>query len=188
MKKITTIIFAIACVVAAQAQTWTLDKGHSKLGFGITHLLISEVQGSFKTFDVKVTATKDDLSDAVFEVTADVATISTDLEMRDKDLRSANFFDVEKFPTLTFKSTSFKKVDGKKYVMVGDLTMKGVTKSLTFDVMLNGPIEHPRSKKLLAGLKLSGTFKRSDFGVGSTPHPTAGDEVTLIANGEIVKQ
>ena len=66
--------------------------------------------------------------------------------------------------------------------------MKGVTKSLTFDVMLNGPIEHPRSKKLLAGLKLSGTFKRSDFGVGSTPHPTAGDEVTLIANGEIVKQ
>lgn len=188
MKKITTIILAVVTAFAAQAQTWALDKGHSKLGFGVTHLLISEVQGSFKTFDLKVTATKDDLSDAVFEVTADVASINTDLEMRDNDLRSPNFFDAAKFPTLSFKSTSFKKVEGKKYILVGDLTMKGVTKSLTFDVILNGPVEHPRNKKLVAGLKISGAFKRSDFGVGTTPHPSAGDEVILIANGEIMKQ
>ncbi len=188
MKKFLTVIFAVVLVVVAQAQTWTHDKNHSKLGFGVTHLLISEVQGSFKTFDVKVTATKDDLSDAIFEVTADVASITTDLEMRDNDIRGANFFDAAKFPSLTFKSTSFKKVDGNKYAMVGDLTIKGVTKSITLDVILNGPVEHPRSKKLLAGLKISGTFKRSDFGVGPSPHPTAGDEVTLIANGEIIKQ
>ena len=188
MKKITTIIFAVACVVAAQAQTWTHDKTHSKLGFGITHLLISEVQGSFRTFDVKVTATKDDLSDAVFEVTADVASIDTDVEGRDNDLKSDKYFDVAKFPTLTFKSTSFKKGDGNKYALVGDLTMKGVTKSLTFEVVLTGPVEHPRSKKPMAGLKISGTFKRSDFGVGHTNFASLGDEVTLNAVGRIIKE
>jgi polyisoprenoid-binding protein YceI len=188
MKKITTILFAAAVAMAAQAQTWTQDKAHSKLGFAVTHLLISEVQGSFKTFDVKITATKDDLSDAVFEVTADIGSINTDVEGRDNDLKSDKFFDAAKFPTLSFKSTSFKKVEGKKYALVGDLTLKGVTKSVTLDVTLNGPVEHPRSKKPMAGLKISGTFKRSDFGVGTIPVGVVSDEVSVMANGEIVKQ
>lgn len=187
MKKISTLLL-LTIVSFAFGQTWTQDKNHSQLGFTVTHLMISEVQGSFKKFDVKITASKDDLSDAVFEVTADVSSISTDVEGRDNDLRSDKFFDVAKFPTLSFKSTSFKKIEGNKYELIGDLTLKGVTKSITLGATLNGPVPHPFNKKPMAALKISGVIKRTDFGVGSIPAMVASEEITITANGEIVKQ
>src|SRR5690349_8304658 len=95
--------------VSAFAQTWSLDKAHAKLGFEVTHLMVSNVEGSFKTFDVKVTASKDEFSDAIVELTADANSIYTDNDKRDAHLRSADFFETEKYPTLTFKSTSFSK-------------------------------------------------------------------------------
>jgi polyisoprenoid-binding protein YceI len=187
MKKITTLLF-LSIASMAFGQTWTQDKNHSQLGFTVTHLMISEVQGSFKKFDVKITATKDDLSDAVFEVTADVNSISTDVEGRDNDLRSDKFFDVAKFPTLTFKSTSFKKIEGSKYELIGDLTLKGVTKSVALNATLNGPVPHPFNKKPMAALKITGVIKRTDFGVGAIPAMVASEDITITANGEIVKQ
>ena len=187
MKKLSTLLLLFIAGFSF-GQTWKNDKNHSKIGFTVTHLMIAEVQGSFKTFDVTITATKDDLSDAVFEVSADVASISTDVEMRDNDLKSPNFFDAAQFPKLTFKSTSFKKVEGNKYTLVGDLTVKDKTKSIVFDAIVNGPIEHPRSKKLMAGVKITGIIKRSDFGIGSAPSAAISDEVVLTAMGEIAKQ
>src|SRR5687768_7128433 len=115
MKKINLLIALIVIAGSSFAQTWTLDKAHSKLGFGVTHLMVSTVEGSFKTFDAKITSSKEDFSDAVIEATADVNSINTENEQRDKHLRGSDYFDAEKFPTLTFKSTSFKKVEGKKY-------------------------------------------------------------------------
>src|SRR5690348_3466624 len=96
--------FALAAAsVSAFAQTWSLDKAHAKLGFEVTHLMVSSVQGSFKTFDVKVSSSKDEFADAVIELTADANSIYTDNDKRDEHLRSADFFEVAKYPTLTFK-------------------------------------------------------------------------------------
>lgn len=176
--------------LTAYAQTWTVDKAHSKVGFTVTHLLLSEVDGNFKTFDAKITATKPDLSDAVFDLTADVKSIDTDNDRRDGDLKSEKWFDAAKYPTLTFKSSSFKKVEGKKYQAIGDLTMHGMTKPVTLDVTMNGPVtnESPRGKQEKVGFKVSGTLKRSDFGVGSAPVAVVSDEVEIRANGEFAKQ
>jgi polyisoprenoid-binding protein YceI len=175
---------------AAYAQTWTVDKAHTKVGFTVTHLMLSEVDGNFKTFDAKITATKPDLSDAVFELTADINSVDTDNDRRDGHLKSPDFFDAAKYPTLSFKSTSFKKVEGKKYKAMGDLTMHGVTKPVTLDVTMNGPVtnETPRGKQDKVGFKVAGVIKRSDFGVGSSSTAVVSEEVEIKANAEFNKQ
>ncbi|MDZ4714106.1 MAG: YceI family protein [Cytophagales bacterium] len=188
MKKLHIILAALVFFAAGtQAQTWTVDKSHAKLGFQITHLMISDVDGSFKNFEATITSSKEDLSDAIFEVSADIASINTENEGRDKDLRSAGYFDADQFPKLTFKSTSFKKAEGNKFKVVGDLTIKGVTKPVELSLIMNGPIVHPRSKKTMAGFKVSGTFNRVDFGVGKPGGAMVSEEVMVVANGEFVK-
>ena len=188
MKKISSLLALVLIAGSTFAQNWSLDKAHAKLGFGVTHLLLSTVEGSFKSFDVKLTASKDDFSDAVIELTADVNTINTDMDKRDEHLKTPDFFDVAKFPTLTFKSKSFKKVDGKKYKLTGDLTLHGVTKTVDLDVIVNGPIVHPYSKKNVAGFKITGTLKRKDFGVGAgTADAVVSDDVAINANAEFSK-
>ena len=187
MKKLNILVVALLAAGVASAQTWSLDKAHAKLGFVTTHLLISEVEGNFKSFDATVTSTKDDFSDAVIELTADVASINTDNEGRDKHLKSPDFFDAEKFSTLSFKSKSFTKVDGKKYKLTGDLTMHGITKQVTLDVVYNGTITHPFNKKPVAGFKITGTIKRSDFSVGSVPAAVVSDDIVISGNAEFIK-
>jgi polyisoprenoid-binding protein YceI len=188
MKKTTMIIAAVMISMATFAQTWNLDKAHAKLGFTVTHLMVSDVEGSFKSFDATLTSSKEDFTDAVITLTADVNSINTDNDKRDAHLKSPDFFDAAKFPTLSFKSKSFTKVDGKNYKLTGDLTMHGVTKTVTLDVVYNGTIIHPMSKKPVAGFKISGTFKRSDFGVGAAMTGMVSDEVKLIGNAEFDKQ
>ncbi|GAB3559735.1 YceI family protein [Spirosoma fluminis] len=185
-----TVAIALASFATYAQTTWGMDKAHSKLGFTVTHLALTEVDGNFKTFDAKVTATKPDLSDAIFELTADVNSISTDNERRDNHLKSPDFFDAAKYPTITFRSKSFQKVEGKKYKIMGDLTMHGVTKPVTLDAVMNGPVtmENPRGKQEKAGFKIAGTLKRSDFGVGSSSTVVVSDEVEIKANGEFAKQ
>jgi polyisoprenoid-binding protein YceI len=189
MKK-ATIIAALLISSAATtfAQTWTVDKAHSRLGFNVTHLSIAELGGTFNSIDAKITSAKPDFSDAVVELTADINSINTDNEQRDGHLKSADFFDAEKFPTLTFKSTSFKKVSDKKYKVSGNLTLHGVTKPVVLDAVLNGTSTNPMSKKTIAGFKITGTIKRSDFGIATTT-PTAmlSDEVALQASTEFAK-
>jgi polyisoprenoid-binding protein YceI len=168
--------------------TWTVDNAHSKLGFEITHLMLTDIEGSFKNYQAKITAAKADFSDAVVELSADVNSVNTDNEKRDAHLVGADFFDAAKYPKLTFKSTSFKKVGTNKYKVAGNLTFHGVTKPVTLDAVLKGVTTNPNSKKETAGFKVTGTFKRSDFGFG-TKYPTAmlSDEITLNANTQFVK-
>lgn len=186
MKKLQLVAVALLISASAFAQTWSVDKAHSKLGFGITHMMITEVDGTFKSFDAKITSSKEDFSDAVFELTVDATSVDTNNEGRDKHLKSADFFDVEKFPTITFKSKSFTKVDGKKYKLVGDLTMHGVTKQVELEATLTGTATG-RNNTPLAGFKVTGTLKRSEFGVGGQG-PAVGDEVTIEAKGEFAKK
>ncbi len=190
MKRLFVTLSVAFVSFAAHAQTWTADKAHSKVGFTVTHLMLSEVDGNFKTFDAKITSAKPDLSDAVLELTADVNSINTENERRDGHLKSPDWFDAAKYPTVTFKSKSFQKIDGKKYKATGDLTMHGVTKPVTLDVTMNGPVtsDSPRGKQEKVGLKVGGTVKRTDFGVGSSGGAVVSEDVEIKANGEFVKQ
>lgn len=170
-----------------EPSTWDLDRSHAKLGFSITHLLVSDVEGSFKSFNSKITSTKADFSDAIVELSADANSIDTDDAKRDDHLRNADFLETSKFSTITFKSTSFKKVSDKKYKVKGNLTLHGVTKAVELDATANTGV-NPMSKKTIAGFKITGTIKRSDFGIGTKyPNAILSDEVTLNANAEFVK-
>lgn len=188
MKKIAAAIVTMVISTVTFAQGWTADKAHSKLGFEVTHLMVTDVDGAFKNFDISINSSKDDFTDAVIEVTADINSINTDNDYRDKDLKSDRFFDAAKYPTLTFKSTSIQKTDAKNYKLSGNLTMHGVTKPVVLNVTLNGTGTNPMSKKPVAGFKIRGTVKRSDFGIGDgTPNAIVSDEVDIVANVEIDK-
>jgi len=189
MKK-TIMLFAAALLstaVFAQA-TWKNDGMHSKIGFTITHLMVSDVDGIFKDFSCTIVASKPDFSDAQFNLTINATSVSTDNDYRDKDLRSESYFDVAKYPTITFASTGIKTVSPSHYKLSGNLTLHGVTKPVTMDLWYRGTITNPMSKKEDAGFKLTGTIKRSDFKFA----PQAGsamlsDEITVTANGEFAK-
>ena len=167
---------------------WTLDKNHAKLGFTITHLSVSDVDGAFKSFDAKINAPGDDFTDAVVEMTADVSSIDTDNENRDKHLKSADFFDAEKYPKITFKSKTFKKVKENTYKVSGDLTMHGVTKPVELDAVCRMG-KNPQNQKDIAGFKITGVLNRKDFGISSSsPNAMLSDEVILTANAEFSQE
>ena len=190
MKRLTFALLLVTASFAVRAQeTYLVDPAHSKLGFTITHLGIADVPGHFDKFDVTVKTTKADFSDAVVEMTADVNSINTRIAPRDKHLRSADFFDVEKFPTMAFKSNSIRKIGDNKYELSGDLTMHGITKPVTVHMLHRGSIQKKEGDKLTAGLQFTATIKRSDFDLGSKfPAPMLSDEVTLKGDGEFLQQ
>lgn len=190
MKKLSTLIVAAFISVTLFAQTnWKADPNHSKLTFTVTHLGISDIFGLFKTFDVTVIAGKSDFSDAVFTLSADVSSINTEVQMRDDHLRSADFFEVAKYPQMTFKSTGIKKISENKYRLTGNLSLHGITKPVAMDLWYRGTIENPQSKAVTAGFQLTGVLKRSDFNIGPKfPAPAISDEVHIRADGEFVKQ
>ena len=188
MKKFTIIAAGLFLTATTFAQTWSVDKMHSRLGFSITHMTINDINGDFKSFDAKINSAKPDFSDATIELNADINSINTEVEKRDDHLKSADFFDAAKMPALTFKSKSFKKGKGKNYILTGDLTMHGMTKTVTLNAVFNGTTTNPMSKKEMAGFTVTGKFKRSQFGIGaSMPESMLSDNVTLVANLEFTK-
>lgn len=190
MKKLFLILTAFVALTAFTtiSTTWTNDDAHSQLGFTVTHLGIADVSGTFNDIDVLVQSTQPDFSDASFELTAKAASIDTRVEARNNHLKSADFFNAEKYPTLNFKSTGIKKAGKNKYKLSGDLTIHGVTKSVTLDLLYKGSVENPMSKKQTAGFQLTGTIKRSDFNVGpGFPAAVISDEVRIKADGEFIQ-
>lgn len=188
MKNLFSFIFIafLSCSVFAQT-TWKSDPAHSQVSFAVIHNGISEVEGVFDTFDATIVSSEDDFSDAVFTVTIDVASVDTQIEMRDDHLRSADFFNVEKFSEMTFKSTSIKQVSENKYKVAGELTLHGITKPVTLDVWYRGTIE--QKEDLVAGFQITGTIDRSDYEVGTKfPASMLSDEVTIKVDAEFKKQ
>lgn len=163
MKLLFTTLTALVVSIAASAQgtSWKLDKVHSVVKFSVTHMVVSETEGSFKLFDGTVDHTKADFSDAKVNFTVDVNSISTDNEGRDKHLKSDDFFSAEKFPQMKFESTSMTPLGGNKYKLAGNLTIKDVTKPVTFDVTYGGTITTSRGTK--AGFKATTTINRFDY-------------------------
>ena len=187
MKK---LFFFLAAFITLTAFTtlnniWKNDSPHSQLGFTVKHLGIADVSGVFNDFDVTVNSSKPDFSDAVFELNAKVASIDTRVEARNNHLKSADFFDAEKYPTMHFKSSSIKNAGKNKFNLTGDLTLHGVTKPVTIDLEYRGTVENPMSKKQTAGFQVTGVIKRSDFNLGSGfPAPMISNEVRIKADGE----
>lgn len=178
---------ALLLSVSAIAQTtWVEDPFHSKLSFTVTHLGIADVPGYFDDYDVTITSSKADFSDAVVELTAQTKSINTQVVPRDNHLRSADFFDAEKYPTMTFKSTSIRKLKGANYELTGDLTIHGTTRSVKVNMLYRGTTANPNADGApVAGIQITGTIKRSDFGVGpGFPPPMISDEVRIKADGE----
>ncbi len=189
MKKLS-ILFAVLAVLTAftTIDTWKNDKPHSQLGFTITHLGISDVSGTFNDFDATVSSSKPDFGDAVIELTANVASIDTRVEARNNHLKSADFFDAAKFPTINFKSSSLKPSGKDKFVLTGNLTIHGITKEVQLDLVYRGITENPMSKAKVVGFQITGAINRSDFNVGAGfPAPMLSDKVAIKADGEFVK-
>ena len=188
MKKQLMLFFTVLLLsVTAIAQTaWVQDPMHSKLGFTVTHLGIADVPGYFDEYEVTIISSKPDFSDAVIELTAQTKSINTQVVPRDNHLRSPDFFDVEKYPTMTFKSTSIKKLKSVNYELTGDLTIHGVTKQVAVNMLYRGTTANPNANGApVAGIQITGTIKRSDFGVGpGFPAPMISDEVRIKADGE----
>lgn len=189
MKQLVTIICALALSGTAFSQsTWTGDKAHSTIGFNVTHMVVSEVEGAFKEYDIKVTSKSDDFNGAEVEFTAQVASIDTENERRDGHLKSDDFFNAEKFPEIKFKGKLVK--EGSKYLLKGDFTMRDVTKSVTFDVTYGGTVDTGRGIK--AGFKVMGKINRMDYNLKwanklASGEYVVGDEVEILCKLELNK-
>jgi polyisoprenoid-binding protein YceI len=151
-------------------------------------MVIAEVEGEFKEYEATVTSTSDDFNGASVEFTAQVSSIDTDSERRDGHLKSDDFFNAEKFPTITFKGKLVKK--GKKYALKGDFTMRDVTKKVSFPVKFNGTVDTGRGMK--AGFIVEGSVKRFEYGLKydnaiANGSYVVGDEVEILCKLELNK-
>jgi polyisoprenoid-binding protein YceI len=172
-----------------EAATWTIDPTHSEVGFSVRHMMVSKVRGRFTTFSGEI-VTADDPTKSSVTAEIDLSSINTGQEQRDEHIKSADFFEVETYPTMTYKSTGVRVEDGE-YILDGDLTLKGVTKSVPLALELNGFGPDPFGGTR-AGFTATGEINRRDFNVNfSAPMQNGGvvvaDKITLQLEIEAVK-
>ena len=191
MTKILASLLSLAPALAlAASSAWNVDNSHSQVGFAVKHLVISNVRGEFRTYSGKVVLDEADVTKSAVEATVDVASIDTKVADRDTHLKSPDFFDVAKYPTMTFKSTKVAKAGKDRLKVTGDLTLHGVTKPVVLDVQTT-----PAVKGMYGETRrgFSGTTKlsRKEFGLTWNKvveaGPAVGDEVTVTLDLEVVK-
>ena len=176
----------------AQTTQWSIDASHAKIGFTISHFGISETEGRFSKFYGTVFSDKADFSDSKIDFTAEVSSIDTDDEQRDKHLKSPDFFDADKYPQVTFKGKSLKPIGKGKYKLTGDFTMHGVTKEITLEAAYKGTVIDPY-KNTKAGFLINGTIDRTEWGLMWNGNLAAGgvlvgNEVNLSCNIELLRK
>lgn len=171
---------------------WVLDPMHSEVQFKVKHLVISTVSGFFKSFEGELDTANDDFTDASISFSLDINSIDTNQTQRDEHLKSAEFFNAAEYPKISFKSTSFTKVDDDDYKLVGDLTVKGITKPVTLDVEFGGAAAdfYGNTK---AGFEITGKINRKDFGltwdgVTEAGSVVVGEDIKLLINVQFAKQ
>ncbi len=171
---------------------WVLDPTHSELVFKVKHLMITNVKGEFRVFGASIDAIGNDFTKAAVQVIVDAASIFTNNDDRDAHLRSADFFDTENFKELTFKGSSFTRLDDEAYKLTGLLGMKGVEKEITLDVEFGGIMKDPWGNEK-AGFSITGKFNRKDWGLNwnaalETGGVLVSEEVRINAEVQFVKQ
>ena len=176
----------------AAATTWRIDASHSEVGFAVRHLMISTVKGRFSGVQGAVTANGDDFASARIEATIDAGTIDTREPQRDAHLRSADFFDVDQFPSLGYVSRRVESHGHGRYTLVGDLSIRGVTREVVLEVIAEGTGRDPWGNER-AGFSAKGVVNRRDFGltynqVLETGGVIIGEEVKLSIDLELIKQ
>jgi polyisoprenoid-binding protein YceI len=172
---------------AAQVETWQIEPNHSAAQFAVRHAGIAIVRGVFPKLSGSVQYDQADPTKMAIDVSIETASINTRVEIRDKDLRGPNFFDVEKYPAITFKSKSATSVGKGKLKVAGDLTMHGVTREVILDVDgPNGPIKDPHGNQRL-GATATTQINRKDFGVNGSPDGV-GDDVLITIDVEVLRR
>lgn len=177
---------AMAATAAAQAGTWQIDPNHSAAQFSVRHLGVSTVRGAFTKVSGTAKYDPSDPSKTTLEATIDANSIDTRVEMRDKDLRSPHFLEVEKYPTITFHSKQAKAAGEGKVQITGELTIHGVTKDVVLDV--DGPsaaVKDPWGNQRI-GASATTKINRNDFGVSGAPG-VVGDEITITIDAELIQ-
>jgi polyisoprenoid-binding protein YceI len=178
---------AMAASAAAQAATWQIDPNHTAAQFSVRHLGVSTVRGAFTKVSGSAQYDPADPSKDTLEATIDANSVDTRVEMRDNDLRSARFFDVQKYPTITFHSKQTKVASPGKLQMKGDLTIHGVTKEVVLEVDgPTAPIKDPMGKGLRMGASATTKVNRQDFGVSALPG-AIGDDITITIDVELIQ-
>ncbi|WEG13726.1 YceI family protein [Pullulanibacillus sp. KACC 23026] len=172
-------------------QVWNVDLSHSSLEFTVKHMMVSKVRGNFDVYEAKLIADPQDLTTAEIEFKVDIDSINTRNADRDAHLKSADLFEKEKYPYMTFKATNIVKTGDNEYAVTGDLTLKGVTKSVTFDATFEGEGKNPWGQEV-AGFTATGKINRSDFGISwnaalETGGVLVGDEVKIAVEIEATK-
>jgi polyisoprenoid-binding protein YceI len=184
------LLFGLSLTTAQT--TWKSDLSHSRVDFSVSHLVIAEVTGRFTQFEVTLQQGKEDFSDSKLEATIKTASINTDNEGRDKHLKSDDFLNAEKFPDLTFRSTSFVKTGKDTYKVTGNLTIRDVTKEVVLDTKYNGSVTDPWGN-LKSAFKATASVNRFDYGVKwnkaiETGGLVAGDTISITLLIELGKQ
>lgn len=169
MKKILlSFAFALVSMFTFAQTAWTVDPAHSSINFNIKHMGISFVQGRFDKFNGEVHSSGENLDNGHFNFEVMTESINTGVEMRDKHLKSADFFDAEKFPDMRFESGSFTKEKGNNYILKGKLTIKGIVKEVSIPVTFGGIAKNQQGKEV-AGLQAKFTINRLDYNIKYDP-------------------
>jgi polyisoprenoid-binding protein YceI len=163
MRKLTTVVMSLVFSFSIQAAAWTLDKVHSSVQFVVSHLTISKVRGEFTDFDANLNFDGTNVKDGSVTFNVKATSISTGNSNRDDHLRSDDFFNAEQFPEFTFKSKQVVPAEGNKFKVVGDLTIRDVTKEVSFDCEFHGAIDAMGGKR--AGFSAETTINRQEFNV-----------------------
>lgn len=171
---------------------WTLDPSHSELAFKVRHMMITNVKGEFKKFDAAIETHGGDLSKSTIDVRIDATSISTNHDQRDGHLKSADFFDTENYPTLSFRGTSFRKIHEDEYKLTGILEIKGVKKEIELKVEFGGVSKDPWGNKKI-GFSIQGKINRKDFGLNwnaalETGGVLVSEDVNISAEVQFIKQ
>lgn len=187
MKKLLLLaVLVFGTYAFAETQTWQIDPAHSAAQFSVRHLGISTVRGGFEKTSGTVAYDPADLSKTAIDATIDTASVNTRIQMRDNDLKGPNFFDVTKFPTITFKSKKVEFAGQGKLRVTGDLTMHGVTKEAVLDVDgPSAPITDPYGNSRM-GASASTKINRRDFGVNGAA-TAVGDEIEIVLDIEMTR-
>jgi polyisoprenoid-binding protein YceI len=178
--------------VLAHADTWNIDPAHTNVEFSVRHMMISNVKGQFQKTSGTITTNGSDPASATIDATIDASSVDTRVERRDMHLKSPDFLDVAKYPTITFKSTKVEAAGPNKWKVTGDLTLHGVTKPVVLDVESSGaPVNVMGNTR--AGASATTQIKRSDFGLSWNKALEAGgvmvgDEVAITIDLEAVKK